>query len=52
MRTMAAPTPKRVVAVNAGRIDAPTSVAALQATPDWAKAVVARAFVVFDSPMD
>lgn len=43
----AMPEPKLVLAVNAGRIDAPATLDALRATPDWAQPVVARAFEVF-----
>ncbi len=39
----AMPEPKLVLAVSAGRIDTPATLAALRATPDWAKPVVARA---------
>lgn len=43
----AMPEPKLVLAVNAGRIDAPATLDALRSTPEWAQPVVARAFEVF-----
>lgn len=45
----AMPEPKLVLTVNAGRIDAPATLDALRATPDWAQPVVAKALDVFEA---
>ena len=45
------PVPKLVLRADSGRIDYPATRRDLEATPEWAKPALTRAFEVFSSPI-